>query len=123
MVLNNVSWAGTWLDLSEQLELKDVMVANNYIADSMLLVVTKQWTPDYDPYHIGYAAVHSNGDTVVIRELRERGNVIMQRAPAFARLKNGVVQLNDNADVYRLGFKRIPAEQIGLFVDEWRKTL
>ena len=122
-VLNNVSWAGTWLDLSEQLELKDVMVANNYIADSMLLVVTKQWTPDYDPYHIGYAAVHSNGDTVVIRELRERGNVIMQRAPAFARLKNGVVQLNDNADVYRLGFKRIPAEQIGLFVDEWRKTL
>jgi hypothetical protein len=120
-VINNVSYGGTWLDLSEELGLEHAVVEKNLIADSVVLVLTKKWTPDYDPYNIGYSAVYRFGDKVITAELEHRGNVFTNKDPGFVDLKHGNLQLRDDSPAFKLGFKRIPMEQIGMKVDEFRK--
>ena len=122
-VVNNVSYGGTWLDLSEELGLTHAIVEKNLIADSVVLVLTKKWTPDYDPYNIGYSAVYRFGDRKITAELEQRGNVLTDKDPGFIDLKHGNLQLRDDSRAFKLGFKRIPMEQIGLKVDEFRAQL
>jgi hypothetical protein len=120
-VINNVSYGGTWLDLSEELGLEHAIVEKNLITDSVVMVLTKKWTPDYDPYNIGYAAVYRFGDKKITGEFEQRGNVLMNKDPGFVDLKRGNLQLRDNSPAFKMGFRRIPMEQIGLMVDEFRK--
>ena len=122
-VINNVSYGGTWLDLSEELGLEHAIVEKNLIADSVVLVLTKKWTPDYDPYNIGYSAVYRFGDKKITAELEHRGNVLTNRDPGFVDLKHGNLQLRNDSPAFKLGFKRIPMEQIGLRIDEFRKDI
>jgi hypothetical protein len=122
-VINNISYGGTWLDLSEELGLAHTVVEKNLIADSIVLVLTKKWTPGYDPYNIGYSAVYRFGDKEITAELERRGNVLTDKDPGFVDLKHGNLQLRDDSRAFQLGFKRIPMEQIGLKVDEFRKHL
>lgn len=120
-VINNVSYGGTWLDLSEELGLAHATVEKNLIADSVVLVLTKKWTPGYDPYNIGYAAVYRFGDSTITAELVQRGNILTNKDPGFVDFKHGNLQLRDDSRAFKLGFKRIPMEQIGLIRDEFRK--
>jgi hypothetical protein len=120
-VTGNISVGGTWLDLSEGMDFTHVRVERNLIADSMLLVVTRKWTPDYDPYHIGYAAEYSRSDSVIAGELIKRGNMLAD--PGFADVRGGDFRLKETSPAWKLGFKRIPFERIGLFTDEFRKNL
>ena len=119
-VINNVSYGGKWLDLSEELGLAHTIVEKNLIADTVLLLLTKKWTPGYNPYDIGYAAVYRYGDAKITAELEEGGNVLTDKDPGFVDLKHGNLQLRDDSRAFKLGFKRIPMEQIGLKVDEFR---
>jgi hypothetical protein len=120
-VLHNVSSGGTWLDLSEGMNFSQVRVENNVVGDSMVLVFTKHWTPDYDPYHIGYASTHTRGDTSVARELMERGNILAD--PGLADPRAGDFRLEDTSPAWKAGFQRIPIENIGLVVDEFRRSV
>ena len=120
-VLRNVSIGGTWLDLSEGMDFTHVRVENNVVADSTLLVFARKWTPDYDPYHIGYASTHSLQDTLTVRELEQRRNVLAD--PQIVDPRAGDFRLTEDSPAWRLGFQRIPVEQIGLVVDEYRPTL
>ena len=122
-IINNVSYGGTWLDFSEELDLTHEIIEKNLIADTALLVLTRKWTPDYDPYNIGYAAVYRYGDVKITAELEQRGNILIDKDPGFVDIKHGNLQLRDDSQAFKLGFKRIPMEQIGLEVDEFRAHL
>jgi hypothetical protein len=121
-IVNNVSFGGKWLDLSETLDFTNTIVENNLVADTTLMVVTKAWKADMDPYNIGYAASYAYGDTVMTKELKRHGNVLMKANLGFTDLKHGNLQLRKDSPAYKMGFKRIPIEKIGLMKDEYRTT-
>jgi len=50
-------------------------------------------------------------------------NNLVDEDPGFIDPANGNFQLRDDSPAYKLGFKRIPVEQIGLYVDEYRTSL
>ena len=120
-VIRNVSVGGTWLDLSEGMNFTQVRVENNVVGDSILLVYTRKWTADYDPYHIGYASTHSWGDSSVARELMQRGNILAHSGLGEARA--GDFRLGEKSPAWKAGFQRIPVENIGLVVDESRRSI
>jgi hypothetical protein len=120
-VLRNISTGGTWLDLSEGMNFTQVTVENNVVGDSLILVYTRKWTPDYDPYHIGYASTHSRQDTVLARELSQRGNILAN--PGFIDIAKHDFRLPEDSPAWKAGFRAIPFEKIGLQIDEYRKTL
>jgi hypothetical protein len=121
LVRRNVSTGGTWMDLSEGMTFSHISVENNVIADTMLLVYTKKWTPDYDPYHIGYASVHPARDTSVARALARRGNILAD--PGIVDLRNRDYRLREDSPAWEAGFEPIPVERIGLVVDEYRRSV
>jgi len=120
-VLHNVSIGGTWLDLSEGMTFEHVRVENNVIGDTMLVVFTRTWTPDYDPYHIGYAATHTRRDTALVRQLEQRGNVLTD--PGLVDPAIGDFRLSDRSPAWKAGIRRIPMEEIGLISDEFRRSI
>jgi hypothetical protein len=120
-VIHNLSTGGTWLDLSEGMNFTHVTVRNNVVGDSMLLVYTRKWTPDYDPYHIGYASTHTRQDTSLARALTELGNILAD--PGFANPSKGDFLPVSGSPVWKSGFKPIPVGQIGLQVDDFRSSL
>jgi parallel beta-helix repeat protein len=120
-VTNNISLGGTWLDLSEGMNFTHVRVENNVVGDSMLLVFTRKWYPEYDPYHIGYAGEYARSDSVIAEELTERGNILAD--PGFRNASRGDFHLRDDSPAWRAGFRRIPLETIGLVPDEFRKIV
>jgi len=92
-ISHNISYGGTWLDLSELMDPSRLTVKNNLICDSLLLVVTKKWTPDYDPYHIGYAAVYDNKNAAAIQEMESNGNKVHHGDPGFVDAARGDFRL------------------------------
>jgi len=121
-ISHNISYGGTWLDLSELMDPSRLTVKNNLICDSLLLVVTKKWTPDYDPYHIGYAAVYDNKNAAAIQEMESNGNKVHHGDPGFVDAARGDFRLKDDSPAWKLGFKKIPIEKIGLYIDQYRKA-
>lgn len=120
-VVNNISLGGTWLDLSEGMNFTHVRVENNVIADSMLLVQTRAWYQDFDPYHIGYAAEYTRSDARISGELTTRGNVLAD--PGLVDVAGGDYTLKNDSPALQAGFQRIPVDRIGLGVDEFRRAV
>jgi hypothetical protein len=118
-VVRNVSLGGTWLDLSEEMDFSHVKVENNVVGDSLLLVLTRKWTPDYDPYHIGYAGTFTRRDSAIVNELRQRGNILAD--PGV--MGPGDLRLKESSPAWKVGFQPIPVEKIGLVVDEFRRSV
>jgi len=118
IVRHNVSAGGTWLDLSEGMTLANVTVENNVAGDSMVVVFTKKWTPDYDPYHIGYSSTHTRKDTALAHALEARGNILAD--PGFADPLHGDFRMGTASPAWKTGFRQIPFDSIGLIVDEFR---
>ena len=98
-------------------------MANNLIADSLLLVLTKKWTPDYDPYHIGYAAVYDKKNAAAVQKLESNGNKVINGDPGFVDAANADFSLKPDSPAWKLGFEKIPIEEIGLKSGRHRKKL
>jgi parallel beta-helix repeat protein len=120
-VVNNISLGGTWLDLSEGMDFTHVRVENNVIADTMLLVLTRKWSQDYDPYHIGFSGEYSTADAKIVAELAGRGNVL--KDPMLEDPVRGKFGLKRGSPAWQKGFQRIPTENIGIVVDEYRTAV
>jgi hypothetical protein len=120
-VVNNISLGGTWLDLSEGMDFTHVRVENNVIADSMILVQTRKWYQDFDPYNIGYAAEYTAKDSRIVAELLKRGNVLSD--PGLADPAGGDYTLQPDSPALRVGFKRLPIDRMGIIEDEFRRPV
>jgi parallel beta-helix repeat protein len=121
IVTNNISLGGTWLDLSEELNFTYMKVEKNVVADTMLLVQTRKWYPDFDPYHIGYAGTYTTKDAKITGELKRRKNVLAD--PLLENPSVGDFRPSKKSPAWQAGFQPIPFESIGLIVDEFRTTV
>lgn len=57
------------------------------------------------------------------QRLNKCGNIVINTDPGFVDFENVNFQLKDNSPAFKLGFKRIPVEKIGLYIDEYRTEL
>jgi parallel beta-helix repeat protein len=121
VVTNNISLGGTWLDLSEEMNFSHVKVESNVVADSMLLVKTRKWYPDFDPYHIGYAGTYTMHDQKISRELKRRKNVLAD--PLLENPSTGKFRPSPQSPAWKAGFQPIPVDSIGLIKDEFRTAV
>jgi hypothetical protein len=111
----NVSYGGRFLQLHPLVSFKDVRVERNLIADPM--VFEGSLTAD------GQDARYVNGDAQIARALGQSGNVIMSGDPGFADIAGRDFGLKPSSPAWKLGFKPIPFDQIGLRRDEFRKSV
>jgi hypothetical protein len=119
----NISMGGSFMDLSEEIPLNKIVVENNLICDSVLLNLVKKWTIDIDPYAIPYTKIFTQNDKELVDILEKKNNIIMKGSPELVDPENGDFNPKPDSPAYKLGFKRIPVEKIGLYKDEYRKVL
>lgn len=103
-VLRNVSYGGTWTNLIEGVDFKMVEYRDNLIADPVIATWERAVGAPQE--------VYTNGDTLIARELE--GNVIMQGDPGFMDLEKLDFRLRQDSQAFKMGFKAIPVEKIGL---------
>ncbi len=63
------------------------------------------------------------GDQEIMLILKNNNNMIIDSDPGFVDLENENFQLKDDSPAFKLGFKPIPFDNIGLYRDEYRKIL
>ena len=97
-IIRNVSYGGRWLDLHDGMDFSIVSVKDNLIADPGRC----KWRR---------------------KELKDNNNMVIDTDPGFVDLENENFQLKDDSPAWKLGFKPIPFENIGLYIDEHRKIL
>jgi hypothetical protein len=111
----NVSYGGRFLELQPLVSFQDVKVENNLIADPVVF----QGSLAAD----GQDSRYVNGDAQVAQALGKLGNVIMSGNPGFVNLQGSDFDLKPDSPAWKLGFKPIPFDEIGLRRDEFRKSL
>jgi hypothetical protein len=111
-ILRNVSYGGRWLHLHNGIDMSLVTMEGNLITDPILCV-------SFDKG----ANITKFGDQAMMDVLKKSGNMVIYENPGFVDLDNENFQLRDDSPAYKLGFKRIPIEDIGLYVDEYRTSL
>ncbi len=114
-IVRNVSYGGRWLDLYNGMNFDIVSVTGNLIADPDLCQWQKKGTNETKTYPFA--------DQETRNILEENGNTVIDTDPGFVDVKNGNFQLRDDSPAWKLGFKKIPFDKIGLYLDEYRKTL
>lgn len=127
-IVRNISYGGRWIELYDYYayDFSVVTMKANLIACPDICKRLRQAPERWDPYYLnldnedGYA-IYKFGDQRIMEEFRE--NMITNSDPGFIDLKNGNLQLREDSPAFELGFKRIPFEKIGLYTDEYRKTL
>lgn len=128
-ITRNVSFGGRWLDLYDYYAYNfdsTVTLKDNIIADPVILRRRAPGQTGWDPYYLnidmkeGYD-VYEYGNLKIMKEFS--GNVFINYNPGFVDIKHRNFQLKDDSPAFKVGFKRIPMEKIGLYKDEFRKTL
>ncbi len=95
--------------------------SNNLVARNV--VVGGRWKEFVDQWgHMELQSVFA--DTEQEREfVTYKNNLVTGEDPGFMDAANWSFQFKDDAPVWKLGFKRIPIEKIGLYIDEFRTSL
>lgn len=114
-IVRNISCGGRWLDLYDGLDFSIVTVEDNLIADPVLSRWKKKGQKDFVTYKFG--------DREIMDILKNNGNIVIDSDPGFVDPENGNFDFNENSPAYKLGFKRIPMEKIGLYIDKYRTSL
>lgn len=65
--------------------------------------------------------VYEYGNAHIMNEFKD--NVFTSKNPGFVDIKHKNFQLKDDSPAFKVGFKRIPIDKIGLYKDGFRKTL
>ncbi|MFC1508678.1 right-handed parallel beta-helix repeat-containing protein [Candidatus Omnitrophota bacterium] len=114
-IVRNISTGGRWLDLYDGMDYEIVAVKNNVVADKVLSKWRKKGDDEFTTY--------SYGEQEIMEILEKNDNVVIDSDPGFADPQSHNFRLNENSHAYKLGFKDIPFEKIGLYVDEYRKKI
>lgn len=125
-IVRNVSYGGRWMDVYDfgAFDFSVVTIVDNLIADPLILRRRAKGEVGWDPYYLdidrkeGYD-LYKAGDPKMADEFK--GNVFMTGDPGFVDLAGENFQLRPDSPAFRLGFKRIPIEKIGLMEDEFRR--
>ena len=112
-IVRNVSCGGRWLDLYDGMDFSIVTVKDNLIADPELCRWLRKDAKDFVTYKFG--------DPEIMGELA--GDMLINADPGFVDLKNRDFRLRDDSPAFKLGFKPIPFDKIGLFRDDYRTAL
>ncbi len=121
-ILHNISYGGRFIDLIDSTDLKLVSVKDNLIADP-ILCMTRTKEKSFTHYNPDDFVTYKNGDRKKTEELQSYGNIVMDSDPGFVDAENEDFRLKEDSPAYKLGFRPIPFEKIGLYVDEYRKSL
>jgi hypothetical protein len=126
IIVRNVSYGGRWMDVYDfgAFDFSVVRIEDNLIADPLILRRRAKGETGWDPYYLdidrteGYD-LYKAGDPQMSEEFK--GNVFMTGDPGFVDLAKENFQLRSDSPAWKLGFKRIPMERIGLVKDEYRR--
>ncbi|MEI6501248.1 MAG: NPCBM/NEW2 domain-containing protein, partial [Armatimonadota bacterium] len=111
----NVSTGGQFLALMPLVNFNDVRVEKNLISDRLLFTGS--------PTGDGKAGRYAQGDATLTPVWEKTGNVMIASDPGFVDAEHQDFRLKPDSPAWKLGFKPIPFEQIGLQVDSFRKSL
>ncbi len=117
VVTRNVSYGGRWMDLHNKLDFEIVTVRDNLIADPVLLHWDKEQIKKGEREFVTY----NFGDPQITDILQKNGNIVMEGDPGFVDVENEDFRLKEDSPAFKLGFKPIPFEKIGLYSDKYRK--
>jgi hypothetical protein len=117
VIMRNVSYGGKFLTLHTDLDFTIVSVKDNLIADPEICIWRNRDKKESEKFSKKYS------DEAIKKEMEKYGNMIIDTDPGFVDLEHENFQLKDDSPAYKLGFKRIPIEKIGLYIDEYRTSL
>lgn len=115
LVRRNVSYGGQFLVMDPLVDLDDVRVEHNLIADRKVF----QGSFTGDGRNQGYQL----DDPAAAEALEPRGNVLWSGDPGFVDLSAGDYTLQPDSPAWRLGIEPVPVDQMGLRRDEYRTAL
>ncbi|MEN8230110.1 MAG: right-handed parallel beta-helix repeat-containing protein [Bacteroidota bacterium] len=115
VVVRNISYGGKWMDLHSELDFSTVTVKDNLIADPVICT----WREQFQEQEKGFKE-YKYGDSEMARLLEDNGNMVINTDPGFIDAAKGNFCLKDDSPAFKLGFKRIPVEKIGLYKDQYR---
>ncbi|MFH0991372.1 MAG: right-handed parallel beta-helix repeat-containing protein [bacterium] len=127
-ILRNVSYGGRWLDIYDYsaFDFSVVTMKDNLVADSAICRRRPKDAKGWDPYYLdidgkeGYVLLSRN-DKEVAKEFP--GNSFIPGDPGFVDVRKEDFRLGEDSPAFKLGFKQIPVEQIGLIQDEFRTSV
>jgi len=82
-----------------------------------------RWIDLYNDLDLSIVTVKDNLIALPEDKFEADDNMVIDVDPGFVDRENENFQLKDDSPAYKLGFKRIPIEKMGLYVDEYRKSL
>jgi len=115
VVRGNVSTGGQFLGLHPEVNFDDVKVERNLIGDRTLFTGS--------PSGNGKSGLYSQGDPVLTPLWEKAGNVFREGDPGFVDATRQDFRLKPDSPAWKLGFKPIPFDQIGLHKDPYRTAL
>lgn len=113
--IRNVSYGGIWFDLRFYQDFSIAEMTENVIADSVLCTWTR--LPG------GKADVYNYGDPEMTEMMKEKGNTLLENNPGYRDIEKEDFELLPGSPAFKYGFKPIPFEKIGLYVDNNRRSL
>ena len=114
-IINNISSGGRWLDLYDRLDYSVVTVKNNLVSDPVLSRWLREGAKEFKTYNYG--------DSELMKILEDNGNLLTESSPGFPDPDNHDFTLPADSPARELGFKDIPMDKIGLYIDEYRTSL
>ena len=127
-IIRNISYGGRFIERYDYFAYDPsvVTIKDNVIADSIIYKRVKQAPAGWEPYYLNLDTedeyiYFKQSDKENVPDLA--GNLIIAADPGFENVAQGDFRLKPNSPAFKIGFKKIPIEKIGLFVDEYRKTL
>jgi parallel beta helix pectate lyase-like protein len=115
LIIRNIFSGNTWMRMLDGADFSNYAVKDNVISAENLA---------YWEYELKGDSVRIPfGDKRLAKQLESFGNILVEGNPGFIDPANGNLRLVATAPALNLGFKPIPYDKIGLFVDEWRTSL
>jgi hypothetical protein len=111
----NISTGGQFLALHPEVDFNDVKVERNLVGDRTLFTGS--------PTGNGKSGLYSQGDPLLTPLWEKSGNVLIEGDPGFVDAAREDFHLKPGSAAWKLGFKPIPFDQIGLQKDEYRTSL
>ncbi len=128
-ISNNISFGGTWIELYDYFAYdfkKEITLENNLIADKEVCKRIKEDPKGWEPYFLnldhsdGYKIFKNDDPEILAAFAKDR---IIDSDPGFINYSKQDFRLKKNSLAFKLGFKPIPMDKIGLYKDGYRKSL